>query len=164
MNLAGIRIGAVITQNKDLLHVVKNTSMYTAVPAIVQKAATKLLNDAVWMDEVFLPIHQQRLCEAAHKTRSTLASLGVEVRPAQAGFFLWADFRRFLPTLNHDGELALFKHFMARKVYVTPGSEMRCADPGWFRIVFSAAPHILEEGLSRIADTLKEFNITKQDL
>lgn len=36
---------------------------------------------------------------------------------------------------------------MARKVYVTPGSEMRCADPGWFRIVFSAAPHILEEGV-----------------
>jgi aspartate/methionine/tyrosine aminotransferase len=45
MNLAGMRIGVLITQNEDLLRVVKNTSMYTAVPAIVQKAATKLLND-----------------------------------------------------------------------------------------------------------------------
>jgi hypothetical protein len=36
---------------------------------------------------------------------------------------------------------------MAHKVYVTPGSEMRCADPGWFRIVFTAAPHVLEEGV-----------------
>jgi hypothetical protein len=23
---------------------------------------------------------------------------------------------------------------------------MRCADPGWFRIVFTAVPHVLEEG------------------
>jgi len=45
MNLAGIRIGALITRNDSLLRVVKNTSMYTAVPAIVQKAAAKLLND-----------------------------------------------------------------------------------------------------------------------
>jgi histidinol-phosphate/aromatic aminotransferase/cobyric acid decarboxylase-like protein len=45
MNLAGIRIGALITRNDNLLRVVKNTSMYTAVPAVVQKAAAKLLND-----------------------------------------------------------------------------------------------------------------------
>jgi aspartate/methionine/tyrosine aminotransferase len=45
LNLAGIRIGAIITRNDSLLRVVKNTSMYTAVPAIVQKAAAKLLND-----------------------------------------------------------------------------------------------------------------------
>jgi hypothetical protein len=57
------------------------------------------------MDEVFLPIHQQRLREAAHKTRSTLVSLGVKVRPAEAGFFLWTDFRCFLPVLNHDEEI-----------------------------------------------------------
>jgi len=35
---------------------------------------------------------------------------------------------------------------MDRKVYVTPGSEMRCVDPGWFRVVFTALPHVLEEG------------------
>lgn len=45
MNLAGMRIGALITHNDSLLRVVKNTSMYTAVPAIVQKAAARLLND-----------------------------------------------------------------------------------------------------------------------
>jgi hypothetical protein len=43
--------------------------------------------------------------------------------------------------------IALFKRFMAHKVYVTLGSAMRCADPGWFRVVFSAAPHVLEEGM-----------------
>ncbi|PNF40153.1 hypothetical protein B7P43_G09761 [Cryptotermes secundus] len=157
MNLAGIRIGALISQNKDLLHVVKNTSVYTAVPAIVQKAAASLLNDTVWLDEEFLPTHRQRLREAAHKTQNALISLGAKVQPAQAGFFLWANLRCFLPKVNHDEELALFKRFMAHKVYLTPGSEMRCADPGWFRIVFSSAPHVLEEGLSRIADTIKEL-------
>jgi aspartate/methionine/tyrosine aminotransferase len=45
MNLAGMRIGALISQNKNLLNVVKNTSVYTAVPAVVQKAAASLLND-----------------------------------------------------------------------------------------------------------------------
>jgi hypothetical protein len=45
MNLAGIRIDARITCNDSLLRVVKKTSMCTAVPAIVQKAAARLLND-----------------------------------------------------------------------------------------------------------------------
>lgn len=35
---------------------------------------------------------------------------------------------------------------MDHKVYITPGSELRCGDPGWFRVVFAAVPHILEEG------------------
>lgn len=59
----------------------------------------------MWLDEEFLPTHRQRLLEAAHKTRNALISLGAEVRPAQAGFFLWADFRRFLPTVGRDEEL-----------------------------------------------------------
>jgi hypothetical protein len=64
-----------------------------------------LFDNVVWLDEVFLPTHQKRLREAAFKARNTLISLGVKVRPAQAGFFLWADFRHFLPTVNHDEEL-----------------------------------------------------------
>jgi hypothetical protein len=59
----------------------------------------------VWLDEEFLPAHRQRLHEAAHKTRNALISLGAKVRPAQAGFFLWADFRCFLPTVSRDEEL-----------------------------------------------------------
>jgi hypothetical protein len=49
-------------------------------------------------------------------------------------------------TLIYAFVTALFKKFMDHKVYVTPGSEMRCADPGWFRVVFTAPPHVLEEG------------------
>jgi hypothetical protein len=64
-----------------------------------------VFRNTVWIDEVFLPTHQQRLREAANKTRNTLVSLGVQVRPAQAGFFLWADFRRFLPVVSRDEEL-----------------------------------------------------------
>ena len=60
---------------------------------------------AAWLDEEFLPVHQQRLRDAANKTRDTLVSLGIQVRPAQAGFFLWADFRRFLPVISRDEEI-----------------------------------------------------------
>ena len=49
-------------------------------------------------------------------------------------------------TLMYAFITALFKKFMDHKVYVTPGSEMRCVDPGWFRVVFTALPHVLEEG------------------
>lgn len=73
------------------------------LPFIVKLVS--LFPNAVWLDEVFLPIHQQRLRDAANKTRDTLVSLGIEVRPAQAGFFLWADFRRFLPVVSRDEEL-----------------------------------------------------------
>ena len=40
-----MRIGALISWNNDLLQVVKNTSMYTAVPTIAQQTAARLLND-----------------------------------------------------------------------------------------------------------------------
>ena len=73
------------------------------LPSIV-KLVSLFLN-AVWLDEVFLPVHQQRLRDAANKTRDTLVSLGIQVRPAQAGFFLWADFRCFLPVVSRDEEL-----------------------------------------------------------
>ena len=73
------------------------------LPSIVKLVS--LFPNAVWLDEVFLPVHQQRLRDAANKTRDTLVSLGVQVRPAQAGFFLWADFRRFLPVVSRDEEL-----------------------------------------------------------
>jgi len=73
------------------------------LPSIVKLVS--LFPNAVWLDEVFLPIHQQRLRAAANKTRDTLVSLGIQVRPAQAGFFLWADFRHFLPVVSRDEEL-----------------------------------------------------------
>ena len=37
---------------------------------------------------------------------------------------------------------------MDHKVYIIPGSEVHCADPGWYRIVFSMKPEILDEGIS----------------
>jgi hypothetical protein len=64
-----------------------------------------VFGNAVWLDEEFLPTHRQRLREAAHKTQNALISVGAKVRPAQAGFFLWADFRCFLPNVNRDEEL-----------------------------------------------------------
>jgi hypothetical protein len=73
------------------------------LPSIVQLVS--LFPNAVWLDELFLPIHQQRLHDAAKKTRDMLVSLGIQVRPAQAGFFLWADFRHFLPVVSRDEEL-----------------------------------------------------------
>ncbi|XP_069678877.1 probable inactive 1-aminocyclopropane-1-carboxylate synthase-like protein 2 [Periplaneta americana] len=157
LTLAGMRIGAIITWNRELLNVVRNTSMYTAVPAIVQQAAARLLNDSVWLDIIFLPTHRQRLQDAAHRVRDALTALKVKVRPAHAGFFLWADFRSFLPVVNHEEELVLFKKFMEHKVYLTPGSEMKCVDPGWFRVVFTAPSNVLDEGILRIAETLKEL-------
>ncbi|KAJ9579121.1 hypothetical protein L9F63_024771, partial [Diploptera punctata] len=153
--LAGMRIGALVTWNEDLLRVVKNTSMYTAVPAITQQTAALLLNDTVWLDEILLPTHQHRLYIAANKTREALNSIGIAVRPAQAGFFFWVDLRPFMMEINQSEELALFKLLMEHKVYITPGSEMRSLEYGWFRIVFSAKSEILNEGLRRITDTLK---------
>jgi hypothetical protein len=74
------------------------------LPTTVKLAS--VFRNTVWIDEVFLPTYQQRLRDAANKTRNTLVSLGIQVRPAQAGFFLWADCRRFLPVVSRDGELS----------------------------------------------------------
>jgi hypothetical protein len=72
------------------------------LPSIVKLAS--VFHNTVWIDEVFLPTYQQCLHDAANKTWNTLVSLGIQVRPAQAGFFLWADSRYFLPVVSHDEE------------------------------------------------------------
>ena len=43
--MSGMRLGALITWNEELIQVVKNCCLYNSVPAIVQKLTANVLND-----------------------------------------------------------------------------------------------------------------------
>ncbi|KAJ9597570.1 hypothetical protein L9F63_011571 [Diploptera punctata] len=162
INLPGMRLGAIITWNEEFIQAAKNGCIYSSVSTVAQKIITKVLNDPGWIEEKFLPTHQQRLREAALKTRAVLSSLGIYVRPAHAGFFLWADLRPHMKEISIAGEIALFEEFLNHKVYIIPGSVVHCVEPGWFRIVFSLQSDILDEGMKRIAAVLKGLSTPKK--
>lgn len=81
---------------------------------------------------------------------------------ANAGFFLWLDLRRFLPTCidtSEDafaGEKALAKKFMDEKVVLTAGETLASEEPGFFRLIFSHSSEAMEAGFKRIMSVLKE--------
>ena len=69
--------------------------------------------------------------------------------------FAWLDFGEFLNERTKEAELVLFKKlFNDHQVYVVPGSEFRCEQFGWFRIVISVEPHNLDAGITRIKSAL----------
>ena len=45
-----------------------------------------------------------------------------------------------------EGEMELFQTFKDSKVTLFPGTPMMCSEPGWFRIVVTADPEMLQEG------------------
>lgn len=81
-------------------------------------------------------------------------------RGANAGFFLWADFRPFLnPKIvevegREQAEMELAERLQAQKVYLTPGQSQFAAEAGFFRIVFSHDEETLVEGFARIRKAL----------
>ena len=69
--------------------------------------------------------------------------------------FAWLDLGKFLDESTKEAELELFQKLLDdHKVYVVPGSEFRCEQFGWFRVVISVEPHNLDAGITRIKSAL----------
>ena len=60
----------------------------------------------------------QNLANAYRYLERGLANLGVPCLPAYAGFFVWADFRAFLPAPTAEHERRLFEEFVEAGVYI----------------------------------------------
>lgn len=126
-----------------------------------------MLEDEKWLDS-FLKLGRERLSERNKLTRSILDDMGVEYHHgANAGFFIWADLRLFLPSneeaakiLNKEitsewqREEALVKKFMDNKVYITDGHGLKAEEPGYFRIIFSQEEKVIKVGLKRVGEVI----------
>lgn len=147
---AALRIGAVVTRNPLLRKAFEVQAQFhePAGPSLV--LATAMLQDREWCRK-FLEISHERLAAAFRHVTSGLKKLGVNYLPgSNAGFFLWVDFSPYLPDgeTQQEREFQLAQKLVNHNVYLHPGEE-HSNDAGWFRLVYTTRPEIINEGLQR---------------
>ena len=147
LGLAGLRFGVIHTKNQNVLKVLSGMAGYITIPAHIQELGAKMLNDREWLDKVYFPNNINRLRSNYERFQRFLQTKhNVMVRKASAGFFIWANFARFLKKNTFEDEMQLFHLlFNQYKLYIIPGSQMSSNNPGWFRIMIAINQAELEE-------------------
>ncbi|XP_069019081.1 1-aminocyclopropane-1-carboxylate synthase-like protein 1 [Embiotoca jacksoni] len=154
--MAGIRIGTLYTENRDLVEALAQLGSFHGIPGTSQHQVAQLLQDREWISEEFLPENRSRLKAAHNYLTGELLSMGVPYLHRPAALYVWADLRKYLRQSSFEEELSLWRRFLRHKVVLSCGQAFSCSTPGWFRIVFADQQHHLQLGLKRIRAALKE--------
>ncbi|XP_026032174.1 1-aminocyclopropane-1-carboxylate synthase-like protein 1 [Astatotilapia calliptera] len=154
--MAGIRIGTLYTENRDLVEALAKLGSFHGVSGTTQHQVAQLLQDKEWINEEFLPENRRRLKAACSYLTGELLSMGIPFLDRPATLYVWADLRKYLQESSFEEELSLWKCFLRHKLLLSCGQAFCCSVPGWFRIVFADQQHHLQLGLKRIREALKE--------
>ncbi|XP_029008960.1 1-aminocyclopropane-1-carboxylate synthase-like protein 1 [Betta splendens] len=154
--MAGIRIGTLYTENKDLVEALAQLGSFHGISGTTQHQVAQLLRDREWIDKEFLPENRRRLRAAYDYLTGELKSMGIPHLVRPAALFVWADLRKHLSASSFEEELSLWRCFLRHKVVLSCGQAFSCSAPGWFRIVFADQQHHLHLGMKRIREALKE--------
>ncbi|CAF4716523.1 unnamed protein product, partial [Rotaria sp. Silwood1] len=103
--------------------------------------------------------NRSRLTQQYAKVKKTIEDIDnrIYIRPAKAGFFIWADFRSLLYEVTFEEEVRLFQIIFEHGVYLLSGCFLGCVQPGWFRIIFSVKEKWIEEILKRLKKGLDAY-------
>ncbi|XP_017555586.1 1-aminocyclopropane-1-carboxylate synthase-like protein 1 [Pygocentrus nattereri] len=155
--MAGVRVGTVYSENRDLVQALDKLGNFHGVAGPLQRQVAQLLKDKEWLNEVFLPENRRRLKKAHQYVAAQLTKLGIPYLHRGAGFFIWADFSKYLKEQTFVEELCLWRCFVKHRVLLSCSQAFSCSSPGWFRIVFTDQQRHLQLGLDRIRETLEEL-------
>ena len=153
---SGIRMGVIYTRNSELLRALDAICTFHWSGSANERVAILMLEDESWMDD-FLRRSRERLAARNILVRQILDHEGIQYRKgANAGFFIWVDFRSFLSVSSNaslterwQAEDELMGRLMKNKVYITNGKDMSAEEPGWFRVIYSQDERVIREGLKR---------------
>ncbi|CAH1785937.1 unnamed protein product [Owenia fusiformis] len=159
LGLSGLRCGVVHTKNPQIQTVFKSLTNFGAVPPVIQHKLNTLLRDKDWLDKTYLPTNIDRLRSNYKIMTETLDSFNISYRHSKAGFFLFADFSKYLHPPSKESEMDLFERFIDGGVYMVPGCAHGWDTFGWFRVVFTSTSDkdIIIEGVKRINDVLNSI-------
>ncbi|KAF0041298.1 1-aminocyclopropane-1-carboxylate synthase-like protein 1 [Scophthalmus maximus] len=155
--MAGLRLGTLYTENKDLVGAVAQLGSFHGVTGTTQHQVAQLLQDREWISEEFLPGNRSRLKAAHSYVTGKLQSMSIPYLDMPATLYIWADLRKFLRESTFEEELSLWRSFIRHKVVLSCGQAFSCSTPGWFRIVFADKHSHLQLGLKRFREALKEI-------
>lgn len=153
--LEGFRIGFIHTKCKELQkYLTKVSHLQTLAPSVMTSMAI-LLEDLEWCNDYVKEI-QASLAERHRFCVFVLKDKGVKVRECPTGHYLWLDLREFCGQTFH-GEKQLFDFFLnEHHLYLGPGEQFFCEEPGWFRMTITQKGTYLTAGLRRLIKALDE--------
>ncbi|KAJ8302488.1 hypothetical protein KUTeg_018884 [Tegillarca granosa] len=114
-----------------------------------------------WIREIFLPTNRKRLQKSYKTVTKFLDDLNIPHYKGQAGFYVWADFSKFLRSTASDDEFEFFKECAEEGVLVNPGTRFFTSERGCVRLVFTVPYNHLIESLKRIKVVCERRNKEK---
>ncbi|XP_035208973.1 1-aminocyclopropane-1-carboxylate synthase-like protein 1 isoform X2 [Stegodyphus dumicola] len=155
--LAGLRIGVIYTQCKELRNCLIQLTAFASVPYPIMDIAARLLEDIDWC-KAYVAEFKKRLQDKFTSCSTHLKKLGINVRDSKAGLFLWMDFRHVCGSKSFKQERDFFLYLLNEMhLYIVPGEELFSAQPGWFRMIFTGHPNNLNEGLRRLEQAIQNY-------
>lgn len=152
---AGFRIGVIHTKCKELQKYLTQVSHLQPIASPVMRTVAILLEDLEWCKD-YVKEKQERLAERHRFCVFILKEKGVKVKECPSGHYLWLDLREFCGQTFH-GEKELFEFFLnEHQLYLGPGEQFFCEEPGWFRMAITQKGTYLTAGLRRLIKALEE--------
>jgi aspartate/methionine/tyrosine aminotransferase len=159
LGLSGIRVGALYTDNAQLLQCMGNVGYFASASNFVQDALAEVLSDTAWSLE-YLAANNRILSEAYRTVTAGLRTAGLPFFAAQSGMFVWVDLRSLLPPGDASDGASPFgperrlvqQLYDEERVLLTPGEACHASEPGFFRLCTAWMPaESTAVGLQRLA-------------
>ncbi|XP_053417600.1 1-aminocyclopropane-1-carboxylate synthase-like protein 1 [Nycticebus coucang] len=161
--MSGLRFGTLYTENQDVATAVASLCRYHGLSGLVQYQMAQLLRDRDWINQVYLPGNHARLKAAHAYVSEELRALRIPFLSCGAGFFIWADLKKYLRKATFEEEMLLWRRFLDNKVLLSFGKAFECKEPGWFRFVFSDKAERLRLGMQRVRQVLEGVTQVAED-
>ncbi len=153
--MSGLRCGAVISENDQVLGALDLQGLWSGVSGHTQHLLAGMLTDEDWL-QAYLTWMRQRLQTASQLTTTALDQASIPHLAPTAGFFLLCDLRDHLDQPTWEAEHDLWQHVLDEaQVNLTPGSALRAGEPGWFRICYAAGTSaVVTDAIHRVGSVL----------
>ncbi|CAK5023309.1 unnamed protein product [Meloidogyne enterolobii] len=146
-SIPGLRAGVFYTKNKKIKEAFTKFVTFNQPNCVTQFIMRHFLDDQDWFEKVYLFENLRRLKNTRDKLLLFLENQKIPFIKPKSGFFVLADFSKFMDEQTIEGERRLVERFIRKKVLLNSGEEIKAPKPGWFRIVFSSVnSSTLEKG------------------
>ncbi|MFF3014982.1 aminotransferase class I/II-fold pyridoxal phosphate-dependent enzyme [Streptomyces sp. NPDC057939] len=149
--LPGLKTGVLHTRDPRVRDAARAMAYFAPVSTATQGTLAGLLADTAWVTS-FLAAGRDRLASSYGHLVALLDAHDIPYAPAEAGFSVWLDLRRWLPGADFEAEHRLWRGlFETAKVSILPGGAFRSPQPGWFRLCHTVDAPLVAEAVRRIA-------------
>ncbi|EIN03513.1 PLP-dependent transferase [Punctularia strigosozonata HHB-11173 SS5] len=159
----GLRVGAVVSQNRDLILAFYALARFVKVSSASDALWSSILLDDEKLD-YFVTTNQDRLGAAYRYCCSWFESKGIPYQKASAGQYVFVNLNSFLRSENDEGvplstplarDSDLHMDLVNAGIFIGLGSSFHHTECGWFRFTFSVMRAAMDVALDRFGQVLE---------